>query len=87
MPKKVIGTIRGEGKASFFRNQIECAINMHFLKSPHCNKVLPDGKIVPKKHRNMSKVIDANKNMIGGAAFNVDADVFDDGSIGNFRIV
>ena len=83
---KVIGTVRAPAHASFERYEVKTIINKHFLGSAECNKIVK-GKIVAKKHKNMSKVEAAHRNIFPELSFFVEADVLENGSFANIRVV
>jgi len=83
---KVIGTVRAPAHASFERYEVNTIINKHFLGSAECNKIVK-GKIVAKKHKNMSKVEAAHKTIFPELSFFIEADVLEDGHFANIRVV
>jgi len=85
---KVIGSINGTGTVSFNRDDVNQAINMHFLGQKSCNKVNETtGEIESIEHENMEKVTEAQYNISENIQVHVTAELTESGELINIRIV
>lgn len=83
---KVVGKQRATAAVTFNRSEAQKLLNAHWLGQENCN-VEKDGKFVPIEHPNMSSLEKAHYKYCENQLVKIEADVFEDGSFANFRVV
>lgn len=87
MSKVIVGSVRSFANGYFSRDEMNVMINRHWLNNDHAgvyNEVTD--KIDLVDHPDVSKVVEAQKRLCTSFSVHIVADVFSDGTIGNYRI-
>ena len=83
--KKGIRTVRCV--AEFNRDDIQKPLNLYYLGSEACNYVNEEGIIVAKEHENRYLLEEKARNIFNHISLDIEADLTDEGTLVNFRVV
>lgn len=87
MSKVVVGTVRSFAHGTFARDEMNVMVNRYWVNNEHAGVYNEKtNKIDLIDHPNVSKVVDAQNRICPNYQITILADVFSDGSIGNYRI-
>lgn len=80
-------TITTTVTATFAREPVNIALNMHYLNQRNCGVIDEHGKIQLIEHPNMEQLQVAGKRFCPNRSLTISADLMSDGSLTNFKII
>jgi hypothetical protein len=83
-----VGKIRSEAHSSFSRQEMNVALNLHWIGAANvCKYNESTGKIELVDHPKMSLLEDAQHHLCPNFVVKIEADLYSDGHVDNFRVV